>query len=189
MCRAFIVVILAGATCVRSVLKRPRVLSGCPGTEQVAATVDADGVFLPVSPRSMAKSSPRPPMTRRWRLSAQPRSPSWSRFCAGARLLTPRSQTSVPRLTSPSSTSRPSQTCPPPLPKYRSWRSICCLRSESLAEAHREIGFLMDEITVFIRVPCVLGCCVHGHDDASLNAGASSFRVPSFLGLALIQEV
>lgn len=131
MCWAFVIIILAGATCVRSVLKRPRVLSGPPGTDRVAATVDVDGLFLPVS-RSMAKSCPRPPTTRRWRLSAPPRSPSWSRFCAEARLLTPRSQTSAPRPTSPFSTSRLSQTCLPPHPRYRSWRSICSLRSESL---------------------------------------------------------
>lgn len=95
------------------------------------------------SSRSMAKTSPRPPMSRRWRPSARPRSPSWSRFCAepptpnlSARLLYPRSQTSVPRPTSPFSTSRLSQSCLPPRPKYPSWRSICFLRSESDSSFH-----------------------------------------------------
>lgn len=171
--------------------KRARVLSGSPGTDRVAGTVDADALFLPVSSRSMAKSSPRPPMTRRWRLSARPRSPSWSRFCAEARLLTPRSRTSVPRLTSPFSTSRLSQTCLPPHRQYRSWRSICSLRSESLTEEHVEIGFLMDEIGVFIRrrVPCVLGCNVHGHNDRQRAVILPPALVPSFLGFALIQDV
>lgn len=122
-------------------LKCPSVFSGSPvpvGTDREAGNADGDDVFLPASSsRSMAKTSPRPPMTRRWRPSALPRSPSWSRFCAEppstklwARLLTPRSQTSVPRPTSPFSTSRLSQTCLPPRPKYRSWRSICFLKSE-----------------------------------------------------------
>lgn len=95
-------------------------------------------LFLsPSSFRSMAKTCPRPPMTRRWRPSAPPRSPSWSRFCAelripnwSARMVTPRSQTSAPRPTSPSSTSWPLQTCLPLHPPWRSWRSICFQRSK-----------------------------------------------------------
>lgn len=89
------------------------------------------------SSRSMARTSPRPPTTRRWRPSALPRSPSWSRSCAEPRIPklsapvpTPRSQTSAPRLTSRSSTSWPLRPCLPLHPQWQSWRSIWFQRSK-----------------------------------------------------------
>lgn len=85
----------------------------------------------------MERTSQRPHTTRRWRPSAPPRSPSWSRFCVGPLTpkwptlpLTPKSQTSAPRRTSPSSTSWPSPICPPLHPQSQSWRSICFQRSK-----------------------------------------------------------
>jgi len=109
--------------------------------------------------RSMARTSLRPPTIRRWRRSAPPRSPSWSRFCAGpltpnwsAPPLTPKSQTSAPRLTSHSSTSWPLPSCLPPHPQWRSWTSICCQRSK------HQIGLLGTKDKIPIWSSSVSNC-------------------------------